>query len=73
MLIYIKHGWHSPFQLTAARRRLVVIFFFQKKRLKFQLTAARRRLVKNSKYNFITNCFNSQPPEGGWRRESKYH
>ena len=138
MLIYIKHGWHSPFQLTAARRRLeyiaVIVFHILKFQLtaarrrldssntatavdlrfqltaarrrlgfdkgqcldfvKFQLTAARRRLGQRRRCmggvimfqltaarrrldnilptpnlnirNYIVDCFNSQPPEGGW-------
>ena len=33
----------------------------------FQLTAARRRLAsKPVAVTLCTNCFNSQPPEGGW-------
>ena len=33
---------------------------------KFQLTAARRRLGKHSNKGDLNECFNSQPPEGGW-------
>ena len=33
----------------------------------FQLTAARRRLVKTGEQcRGVDQCFNSQPPEGGW-------
>ena len=35
--------------------------------VEFQHTAARRRLDPTAKSGQITNCFNTQPPEGGWR------
>ena len=33
----------------------------------FQHTAARRRLVLNGVGRDMTYCFNTQPPEGGWK------
>ena len=38
-------------------------------RIMFQLTAARRRLERLTVINGVVYgvCFNSQPPEGGWR------
>ena len=58
---------HSMFQHTAARRRLanhLLMFFFQRW---FQHTAARRRLVMTRPKALRLSCFNTQPPEGGWR------
>ena len=54
------------FQHTAARRRLVKLMTMLFKRLMFQHTAARRRLGASSSNPAQTNCFNTQPPEGGW-------
>ena len=34
----------------------------------FQLTAARRRLAKPPTGGHPNQGFNSQPPEGGWKR-----
>ena len=34
--------------------------------IKFQLTAARRRLGYPRGFQCHHDCFNSQPPEGGW-------
>ena len=35
--------------------------------IKFQLTAARRRLGYPRGFQCHHDCFNSQPPEGGWQ------
>ena len=35
----------------------------------FQHTAARRRLATSPYYPHLIQCFNTQPPEGGWRRQ----
>ena len=35
--------------------------------ISFQLTAARRRLERGGLAGFTQGCFNSQPPEGGWK------
>ncbi len=57
------------FQLTAARRRLVSSGLRTTPPLAFQLTAARRRLVGQAGgFSPSELHFNSQPPEGGWRR-----
>ena len=32
----------------------------------FQHTAARRRLGREPRRHYAANCFNTQPPEGGW-------
>ncbi len=71
-------GWNIPrlikaglkmFQLTAARRRLVYSSAEKPLISLFQLTAARRRLERLTVINGVVYgvCFNSQPPEGGWR------
>ena len=58
-----------PFQLTAARRRLVIGINGRLRFRLFQLTAARRRLVGQAGgFSPSELHFNSQPPEGGWRR-----
>ena len=46
-----------------------VIFVAKKKYVMFQHTAARRRLATNKKggRNAVL-CFNTQPPEGGWKQ-----
>ena len=55
------------FQLTAARRRLGGKANPLQGRVTFQLTAARRRLVNYTRIViYFNNCFNSQPPGGGW-------
>ena len=46
-------GWNNPHQ----RRRNAM----------FQHTAARRRLGLHRIYPIIPACFNTQPPEGGWK------
>ena len=57
----------SVFQLTAARRRLGPLSTpKQSTPPQFQLTAARRRLGPLCWINPKQQCFNSQPPEGGW-------
>ena len=57
------------FQHTAARRRLAPHKQTAKPYRQFQHTAARRRLVQ-ALHNFqrSISSFNTQPPEGGWRR-----
>ena len=59
---------HSyEFQHTAARRRLGAYRCTGRRRWGFQHTAARRRLeIKVSVIHWFA-CFNTQPPEGGWR------
>ena len=37
----------------------------------FQHTAARRRLGILNHQCYLKSCFNTQPPEGGWRREQE--
>ena len=64
MLTAIAYG----FQLTAARRRLGDDFNGQIGINRFQLTAARRRLGGLFCRCPCCLCFNSQPPEGGWRK-----
>ena len=57
----------SKFQHTAARRRLGMRRFGGVCPCLFQHTAARRRLVQiRTRNNRCRNCFNTQPPEGGW-------
>ena len=56
------------FQHTAARRRLAQLERDFAACFWFQHTAARRRLVFSSVYlRPVRLCFNTQPPEGGWR------
>ena len=57
------------FQLTAARRRLDRHKLHPLLALLFQLTAARRRLGSLDVQLGVCACFNSQPPEGGWRHQ----
>ena len=58
----------QQFQLTAARRRLGLQAVTLPRMTGFQLTAARRRLAEaKSRQGSNSNCFNSQPPEGGWK------
>ena len=54
------------FQHTAARRRLEYSQFCVFNIVLFQHTAARRRLVCDRFGWCIFDCFNTQPPEGGW-------
>ena len=54
------------FQHTAARRRLATELIVRLPLLTFQHTAARRRLVGWRKPENTSDCFNTQPPEGGW-------
>ena len=57
------------FQHTAARRRLENKNHRGVGALLFQHTAARRRLVLILMISdSAMNCFNTQPPEGGWKR-----
>ena len=55
------------FQHTAARRRLDALRVNCVRNGRFQHTAARRRLgfVRKSSQPSL-DCFNTQPPEGGW-------
>ena len=62
----VSRAWAVPFQLTAARRRLVRPSTAAACGHAFQLTAARRRLAAHHHHKFAETCFNSQPPEGGW-------
>ena len=57
------------FQHTAARRRLVPVSKSCANSWKFQHTAARRRLAVPGLHMFGFDCFNTQPPEGGWERK----
>ena len=54
------------FQHTAARRRLGKTMTRQYQACLFQHTAARRRLGQSYERRDASNCFNTQPPEGGW-------
>ncbi len=54
------------FQHTAARRRLGGVTVIGAEQLTFQHTAARRRLAITVPTVKAKNCFNTQPPEGGW-------
>ena len=57
------------FQHTAARRRLDVSREVKVFLGGFQHTAARRRLaISRTIVRLQTHGFNTQPPEGGWRR-----
>ncbi len=57
------------FQHTAARRRLVVGLGSILIGFMFQHTAARRRLVTSPTFAVSAkDCFNTQPPEGGWSK-----
>ena len=40
---------------------------------KFQHTAARRRLALQKLPPYALLCFNTQPPEGGWRHSTLYY
>ena len=56
----------SMFQHTAARRRLGRLYKALIPYIVFQHTAARRRLVYRILFPPAYQCFNTQPPEGGW-------
>ena len=56
------------FQHTAARRRLLCTVQKICRLRLFQHTAARRRLLASRKPYFLIQCFNTQPPEGGWAK-----
>ena len=61
--------WHCfmlPFQLAAARRRLVKTIRLTCWQAWFQLAAARRRLDPCDTFLHTRDGFNSQPREGGW-------
>ena len=60
-------GMDFLFQLTAARRRLDPQTGTAATKAPFQLTAARRRLAASKNVFRTSKCFNSQPPEGGWK------
>ena len=63
----IKHdGEIQWFQHTAARRRLAARNASSLDNGWFQHTAARRRLEECLTFLFVSACFNTQPPEGGW-------
>ena len=55
------------FQHTAARRRLVANVMLSFPIWRFQHTAARRRLDQVINPRPAIQCFNTQPPEGGWK------
>ena len=60
------------FQHTAARRRLAQYASAYLELLAFQHTAARRRLDGMSCQSPCFLCFNTQPPEGGWRIATRF-
>ncbi len=67
-------GYFKPdltFQHTAARRRLPALENRWMTFLKFQHTAARRRLILHHQYDKYPQCFNTQPPEGGWSKQNR--
>ena len=59
------------FQHTAARRRLSRLLPLTCALAMFQHTAARRRLVNLVVFLTPVICFNTQPPEGGWRLQNE--
>ena len=59
---------NHEFQHTAARRRLADSSASQLRSCRFQHTAARRRLRYTRFPDGAWYGFNTQPPEGGWRR-----
>ena len=63
------HGTHphQEFQHTAARRRLAEKQEAYWRAFEFQHTAARRRLGSKFWCRNCPLCFNTQPPEGGWK------
>ena len=56
------------FQHAAARRRLGDTDFYLFSDGTFQHAAARRRLETSCDYIFDFVGFNTQPPEGGWKK-----
>ena len=60
------------FQHTAARRRLGILSRKSTVFCMFQHTAARRRLAGDTEPTDKVKRFNTQPPEGGWRRPWHY-
>ena len=66
--IKLKHpDLFLKFQHTAARRRLEPGADGKPGEDGFQHTAARRRLGRLLFFNSLSECFNTQPPEGGWK------
>ena len=63
-----KNGCCKWFQHTAARRRLAALRLPINCLPMFQHTAARRRLGHARRLRRGFARFNTQPPEGGWRR-----
>ena len=65
-----KHGFAiaATFQHAAARRRLGGRMDVRLRGVLFQHAAARRRLGRTKTLLEFFSCFNTQPPEGGWRR-----
>ena len=61
------HWLPMMFQHAAARRRLDERMETRHKPLLFQHAAARRRLDWIHTRKIKGNCFNTQPPEGGWQ------
>ena len=61
-----KVGSQAVFQHTAARRRLGPNRQSHCDDVEFQHTAARRRLDRYNMLSSYFDCFNTQPPEGGW-------
>ena len=64
------------FQHAAARRRLVRVMWGIHRLSMFQHAAARRRLgIAKCRIRKNSNCFNTQPPEGGWEwiKEARKH
>ena len=57
----------AGFQHTAARKRLASQYENRKADTLFQHTAARRRLGFWFSQSLFVVCFNTQPPEGGWK------
>ena len=63
---------YAKFQHTAARRRLPMRNQIMTATKKFQHTAARRRLGLSALFLDSFLCFNTQPPEGGWKALTQY-
>ena len=63
----MQRGESVMFQHTAARRRLGKLCTYAYTCLQFQHTAARRRLAAVTGVMLGVMCFNTQPPEGGWK------
>ena len=66
-----KVGSQAVFQHTAARRRLGPNRQSHCDDVEFQHTAARRRLDRYNMLSSYFDCFNTQPPEGGWPYKAK--